>query len=151
MTDATDTGPVLAADGTPLKKSLSRALRVQKTRALMLIAPLLFFVLLTFVVPIGDMLLRSVRNQIVSDTIPTTVLELSSWDAGSGELPSEVVYSALAHDLQIAIDAKRHTRLGSRLNYEKTGMPSLFRRSGRQIIKSGFHGSRRIRKHQGHQ
>ena len=135
MTDATDTGPVLAADGTPLKKSLSRALRVQKTRALMLIAPLLFFVLLTFVVPIGDMLLRSVRNQIVSDTIPTTVLELSSWDAGSGELPSEAVYSALAHDLQIAIDAKRHTRLGSRLNYEKTGMSSLFRRSGRQIIK----------------
>jgi len=135
MTDATDTGPVLAADGTPLKKSLNRALRLQKTRALLLIAPLLFFVLLTFVVPIGDMLLRSVKNQIVSDTIPRTVLQLASWDATTGELPDEAVYDALARDLQIAIEAKTHTRLGSRLNYEKTGMSSLFRRSGRQIIK----------------
>jgi putative spermidine/putrescine transport system permease protein len=133
MSDATDTGPVLAADGTPLKKSLNRALRLQKTRALMLIAPLLLFVLLTFVVPIGDMLLRSVRNQIVSDTIPTTVLALASWDDATGELPDEAVYKALAQDLQVAIAAKKHTRLGSRLNYEKTGMSSLFRRSGRTI------------------
>jgi len=135
MSDATDTGPVLAADGTPLKKSLNRALRMQKTRALMLIAPLLLFVVLTFVVPIGDMLFRSVKNQIVTDTIPLTIFELASWDATSGELPSEAVYDALAHDLQIAIAAKRHTRLGSRLNYEKSGMSSLFRRSGRQIQK----------------
>ncbi len=135
MSDATETGPVLAADGTPLKRSLARALRRQKTRALLLVAPLLLFVLLTFVVPIGDMLLRSVRNQIVSDTIPLTVMALASWDATSGELPEEAVFDALAHDLQIAIEAKRHTRLGSRLNYEKTGMSSLLRRSGRQIIK----------------
>ena len=33
---------VLAADGRPLKASLNRALRRQKIRALMLIAPLLF-------------------------------------------------------------------------------------------------------------
>jgi len=135
MSDATDTGPVLAADGTPLKKSLSRALRLQKTRALMLIAPLLLFVLLTFVVPIGDMLMRSVKNQVVSDTIPLTVMELASWDSTTGELPSEAVYDALAHDLQIAIEAKTHTRLGSRLNYEKSGISSLFRRSGRQVKK----------------
>ena len=43
MSDTTNTGPVLAADGTPLKRSLNRALRQQKMRALMLIAPLLFF------------------------------------------------------------------------------------------------------------
>jgi putative spermidine/putrescine transport system permease protein len=135
MSDTTDNGPVLAADGTPLKKSLNRALRRQKTRALLLVAPLLLFVLLTFVVPIGDMLFRSVKNQIVSDTIPTAVLALSSWDSTSGELPDEAVYNALAHDLQAAIAAKTHTRLGSRLNYEKTGMSSLLRKSGRKIKK----------------
>ena len=59
MADTTNNGPVLAADGTPLKKSLSRALRRQKLRALGLVAPLLIFVLVTFVVPIGDMLLLS--------------------------------------------------------------------------------------------
>lgn len=135
MSDTTDTGPVLAADGTPLKKSLSRALRLQKTRALMLIAPLLLFVLLTFVVPIGDMLFRSVKNQIVSDTIPQTVLALSSWDSSNGELPSEEVFEAFARDMAVAVEAKIHTRLGSRLNYEKSGMSSLFRKSGRQIKK----------------
>ncbi len=135
MSDATDNGPVLAADGTPLKKSLNRALRHQKTRALMLVAPLLLFVLLTFVVPIGDMLFRSVKNQLVSDTIPLTVMQLASWDSTTGELPSEAVYDALAHDLQIAIEEKTHTRLGSRLNYEKAGISSLFRRSGRQVKK----------------
>ena len=42
MADTTaSNGPVLAADGRPLKKSLARALRVQKMRALMLISPLL--------------------------------------------------------------------------------------------------------------
>ena len=35
--DAAHTGPMLAADGTPLKKSLARALRRQKLRALALI------------------------------------------------------------------------------------------------------------------
>ena len=49
MTDATDAGPVLAADGSPLKRSLNRALRRQKLRALALIAPLLIFVLITFI------------------------------------------------------------------------------------------------------
>ena len=43
-----NSGPVLAADGTPLKKSLAKALRLQKIRSLMLIAPLLLFVLLSF-------------------------------------------------------------------------------------------------------
>ena len=77
MTDATSSatqgGPMLAADGTTLKSSLNRALRRQKLRALMLIAPLLIFVLLTFIAPIADMLFRSVENQIVSDTLPRTV------------------------------------------------------------------------------
>ncbi len=43
--DAAATGPMLAADGRPLKASLNRALRAQKLRALALIAPLLLFIL----------------------------------------------------------------------------------------------------------
>ncbi|MCF3592615.1 ABC transporter permease [Rhodobacteraceae bacterium LMO-12] len=139
MSDTTDpttaSGPVLAADGTPLKRSLARSLRMQKTRALLLIAPLLAFVLISFVTPIGQMLYRSVENDIVADTLPLTVAELKSWDATSDELPSETVYEAFIRDMLIAVEAKNHTRLGSRLNYEKTGMSSLFRRSGRQIEK----------------
>lgn len=135
MTDTTDTGPVLAADGTPLKQSLARSLRTQKTRALMLIAPLLIFVLVSFIIPIGSMLFRSVENSIVVETIPLTVAALESWDAESGELPDEAVFNAFIQDMVVAIDEKTHTRLGSRLNYEETGMSSMFRRSGRAIAR----------------
>ncbi len=133
MTDTTSDGPMLAADGTPLKKSLARALRLQKMRALMLIAPLLIFVLVSFIIPIVSMLMRSVENDIVVETLPLTVAELRNWDADSGELPDEPVYAAFVGDMVLAIDAKKHTRLGTRLNYEQTGMSSLFRKSGRKI------------------
>ena len=135
MSDATQNGPVLAADGTPLKKSLGRALRQQKLRALMLIAPLLLFVLLSFVLPIGKMLFKSVENDIVANTLPLTVVELAAWDSDTGELPGENVYDAFVRDMVVAIEAKKHTRLGTRLNYEETGMSSLFRKSGRKIKK----------------
>ena len=135
--DRAKSGPMLAADGTPLKKSLRRALRRQKTRALMLIAPLLFFILLTFIIPIGQMLWRSVENQIVGDTIPRTVALIDEWDGNSGEPPSEAIYSALAKDLMIAAELKEHTRLGSRLNYETSGISSLFRKSGRSVDDMG--------------
>ncbi len=126
-------GPLTAADGTPLKKSLHRALRRQKLRALMLIAPLLIFVLITFIAPIADMLFRSVENQIVSETIPETVTALSDWDATTGEAPGETVFLALYVDLFLAAEQKQHTRLGTRLNYQMTGISSLFRKSGRRV------------------
>ena len=126
-------GPVMAADGTPLKRSLARALRRQKGRALLLIAPLLIFVLVTFIIPIGSMLFRSVENDIVANTLPDTVQRLASWDATSGDLPAEGVYEAMYYDLFVAAEAKRHTRLGSRLNYEESGISSLFRQSGRSV------------------
>jgi putative spermidine/putrescine transport system permease protein len=82
-------GPVLAADGTPLAASLSRSLRRQKLRALLLIAPLLLFILVTFVFPIGDMLFRSVQNHIVEDTLPRTVAVLAEDPA---PVPGEPVF-----------------------------------------------------------
>ena len=130
-----NTNAVLASDGTSLKKSLAKSLRRQKIRALLLIAPLLFFVLLTFIAPIGDMLFRSVENNIVSDTLPRTVKVLSKWDSMSVQAPDEEVFEAFARDLKIAVKSKLHTKLGSRLNYEKTGISSLVRQTGRKIKK----------------
>jgi putative spermidine/putrescine transport system permease protein len=136
MTEVTaPSGPMLAADGTPLKSSLARALRRQKLRALLLICPLLLFILVTFLAPIADMLFRSVENTIVPDTLPRTVEALADWDPASGELPGEPVFAALAADLQEAVKAKTHTRLGSRLNYESPGISSLFRKTGRRVKK----------------
>ncbi|KQI73511.1 polyamine ABC transporter permease [Loktanella sp. 5RATIMAR09] len=137
MSDTTGSGPMLAADGRPLKESLGRALRRQKLRALALIAPLLFFVLLTFVIPIVSMLIRSVDNEIVENTLPGAVPALAAWDSATQDLPSEDVYQNMFFDLFNASEARRHTRLGSRLNYETTGLASLFRTSGRNMDSIG--------------
>ncbi|WP_299684772.1 ABC transporter permease [uncultured Tateyamaria sp.] len=120
-----------AADGTPLKRSLARALRRQKLRALGLIAPLLFFVLITFIIPIGNMLFRSVENDIVQNTLPGTIAVLTAREETG--VPGEDVFTALYIDLFIAEEQKLHTRLGSRLNYEQTGASSMFRRTGRAV------------------
>ncbi|MEZ5450874.1 MAG: hypothetical protein R3E89_18550 [Thiolinea sp.] len=37
--------------------------------------------------------------------------------------------------MTVAIDEKIHTKLGSRLNYEDSGMSSLFRKLTRQVKK----------------
>lgn len=132
-TETAQSGPMLAADGTPLKKSLARALRRQKLRALLLIAPLLIFVLVSFVAPIADMLFRSVENQIVSETLPRTTNALADWDADTSDSPDEPVFEALFYDFFLAQERKLHTRLGTRLNYEMTGMSSLMRQSGRKV------------------
>jgi putative spermidine/putrescine transport system permease protein len=135
MSNNTPNTPILAADGTPLKVSLQRAQRRQKLRALALIAPLLVFILVTFAAPILDMLFRSVENQIVSETLPRTVEALEDWDPDRDDTPGEAVFAALAADLQIAAEQKIHTRLGSRLNYEMTGVASLFRKTGRRVSR----------------
>ena len=126
-------GKMVAADGTPLKRSLGRALRRQKLRALALIAPLLIFVLLTFIAPIADMLFRSVENEVVELTLPRTVEALDDWEYETGDIPGEDVFAALYYDLVVAAEFKTHTRLGSRLNYETTGISSLFRKTGRRV------------------
>ena len=137
---------MLAADGRPLKRSLARALRRQKLRALALIAPLLIFVLVTFVAPIADMLFRSVENEIVSDTLPGTTALLKDWDRESGDAPGEDVFEAFYFDLFLAAEAKQHTRLGTRLNYENTGMSSMFRATGRGLDDLGKDYAKALKK-----
>ncbi|MGJ8622619.1 MAG: ABC transporter permease [Yoonia sp.] len=137
MSDVDSSAPVLAADGTPLKQSLARALRRQKLQAFALIAPLLLFVVLTFVIPIISMLFRSVENQIVSQTLPSTVEAIQEWDMASGETPDEEVFVSLFFDMFNASEAKEHTKLGTRLNYEDTGLASMFRTTGRSVDDIG--------------
>lgn len=135
MVSNSSTNVLLSADGTPLKKSLNRSLRQQKMRALLLIAPLLIFILVAFIMPIISMLSRSVENELVGQTLPLTVQSIQSWDALSGELPDEPVYRAFAQDIQNAAKAKVNTKVALRLNYEKSGIASLFKKTARKAKK----------------
>ena len=85
--------------------------------------------------PIISMLSRSVENELVGQTLPLTVQSIQSWDALSGELPDEPVYRAFAQDIQNAAKAKVHTKVALRLNYEKSGIASLFKKTARKAKK----------------
>ena len=58
------------ADGRPLKEALASASARSRRRAFLLVLPLLAFILLTFVAPIGQMLKRSISNDQFPPTCP---------------------------------------------------------------------------------
>ncbi|PPR59009.1 MAG: Putrescine transport system permease protein PotH [Alphaproteobacteria bacterium MarineAlpha4_Bin2] len=123
---------LVTADGTPLKVSLARAMRRQKIRAVLLVAPLFLFIVITFFIPIVDMLFRSVENSIVIKVLPRSTALLANWDANGNKLPSEAVFAAMVEDIKEGRKNRTITRVGQRLNYEQPGMSSLFRSSGRK-------------------
>jgi len=126
-------GPMVTADGVPLKVSLRRAERRRKLTALLLVAPLLVFILVTFVSPIAEMLWRSVDNPLVSQTLPQTVEALRDWD-GTG-LPPESAYGALVADLAAAQAQRAAGRVAVRLNYEMSGARSLVGGTARRAAR----------------
>ena len=113
-----------------VKAGYARAQRRAKFRALLLVAPLFAFILITFLLPIASMLSRSWQNDIVADTLPQTAPLLAQWD-GEG-LPGGAVFSAMLADIRVGAKEKTITRLGQRLNYEVSGVSSLFRKTARR-------------------
>ncbi len=130
-----DTSSLQTADGISLKISLKRSLRRKKRNALLLVAPLFLFILITFLMPIFSMLFKSVENGMTQEILPTAAPLLLKWDPKSGKLPDEAVFKAFITDGKVAAKAKTINRLGKRLNYEKSGTSSLFRKTGRQLRK----------------
>jgi len=126
---------LVTADGTPLKISLARAQRRSKIVAFSMVLPLLIFILIAFLIPIADMLSLSVDNSITKEILPKSVIALQNWDETSGELPDEVVFAAMVEEIKKAKIARKHTRVGQRLNYESSGFSSLFRKAGRKVKK----------------
>ena len=129
----TDSDSVLrTADGVPLKRSLRRATARRRVRTFMLVVPILAFLMVAFVMPVADMLFRSVDNQIVSSVLPRTTMAIQSWNPASETLPEDFVFEAIVLDIQESFKKKTLGRAGRRLNFEKTGMTSLFRKTGRR-------------------
>ncbi|WP_165671099.1 ABC transporter permease [Metapseudomonas otitidis] len=117
--------------GPTLKQRLARAERVNRLKSQALILPLLLFLLLTFLVPIGALLYKSVSNPEVVSALPRTVEAIGTWDGKA--LPAEPVYKALALDLA---DARKNQTIGDlskRLNMELAGYRSLMAKTARAL------------------
>ena len=132
MSSESISGPILTTDGIPLKVSLRKAERKNKIRALLLVAPLLIFILFTFLVPIGDMLTRSVDDRYINTVFPNTFEEYKKWD--KQDLPPEEVYKVMFFEI---MDGKGYSigKASTRMNYSKSGWKSLLKQSKRKFKK----------------
>ncbi|OUS06821.1 ABC transporter permease [Rhodobacterales bacterium 52_120_T64] len=129
----TDTGPVLAADGTPLKKKLAQALFVSRARAFSLVLPLLIFIVASFIIPIFSLMVQGVKNDTYSSNMPATTAIMAEWD-GASEL-TEDMFAALVTDLIQARADKSIGRVATRVNREYAGTRSMFTKSARRAAK----------------
>lgn len=118
------------ADGDrELKAQLAKSQRRAKRRAFLLVLPLLAFVFISFIVPIGQMLLRSVHNPVFSDNMPG----ISAWLRDNPtSAPDETAYSLLVSDIAASAKARTIGIVGTRVNYELSGARSLFTSTGRR-------------------
>ncbi len=135
MSDATDTGLVLAADGTPLKKKLAQALFVSRLRAFGLVLPLLAFIFAFFMIPVVVLMYQGIHNDRFASIMVRTTSLLAEWDAKSE--PGEEFYAALVADLVqgSATDRPRPTQVAGRVNREQSGATSMFKKLLRSIRK----------------
>ncbi|MEM8750706.1 MAG: ABC transporter permease [Pseudomonadota bacterium] len=126
--------PLIAADGVPLKQKLARTTRRMKFRAFLLTVPLVVFLIISFVLPIGQMLYRSVHNPTGGAVVPTFANAIQQWD-GQG-LPSEELIEIFVKDLALARKnrevGKTVGNLATRVNYELPGSRSLFTKTARR-------------------
>ncbi len=125
---------ILTTDGVPLKVSLKKTERRNKIKAFLLVSPLLLFIIVTFVIPIGDMLTRSIDDSQVNSVYGNTFEEYKKWDKEKDILPPEAVYKALFEDIGYGEKIQVGKSL-TRMNYSKSGWKSLIKKTRREINK----------------
>ena len=123
---------ILTTEGIPLKVSLKRAERINKIRALVLVLPLTLFIIITFVIPILSMLLRSVDDKQINTVFPKTFIIYEQWD--QKDLPTEEMYATLFNEVMTA-DKRQIGKASTRMNYSKSGWKSLIKKSKRKFKK----------------
>ena len=130
---SSETQKILTTDGIPLEESLRKAEKKNKIKAFLLVAPLLLFIIITYIFPIGEMLFRSVDDRMVTNMLPKTFEAMKKWDGK--ELPQEEVFEAFYLDYKILVEEKRHGKLATQMNYTKNGFTSILKKLARKQKK----------------
>ena len=127
------------ADSANLKARLRRATARSRRNAFLLTAPLLLVLSVTFIIPILDMLFRSIDDPIVGRALTRTPEALADWNAADG-LPPEAAYAAMVADLaglrEGGGDSKALIgKFATRLNFEQPGVRSVITKTARKAPK----------------
>lgn len=114
-------------------KKVGRGFGIARRRAgllsLALVAPLVVFIMMVFVLPLGSMLFYAVNNPEVRKALPATVSALRVTDGT--HLPDDSAFAALLTDLRAGQAGKEMAEAGRRLNYEIPGFRSLLLKTAR--------------------
>ncbi len=122
---------MMTADGVPLKVKLRRAERMRKVWAIALIAPLFIFLLVSFLIPIAQLLTLSVEDPAMSETLPESTLLLREWD-GEDYPPGETLV-AIAREMAQAKEDRTVGQVARRANYDISGFRSLVMKTSKKI------------------
>lgn len=114
----------------PLRVKFRRVESRRQLRAFALLLPLLLFVLIAFVLPIGRMLENAVYDRILLTLMPQTMMAIELWDGT--DMPDESSFAALAADLKEAWARNNAFQIGNRINYELPGVAGSVVSSARQ-------------------
>jgi putative spermidine/putrescine transport system permease protein len=90
----------LAAADRALAAAVRRTTRGQRVRALLLVAPLLLLLLLSFCLPIGILLSQAIYDPATHDALPRTAAALAA--SPEQGVPDDAVFAALGEDLLAA-------------------------------------------------
>jgi putative spermidine/putrescine transport system permease protein len=129
-----------------MPSSFPAARRPVRLPPALLAAPLLLFLLVTFIAPIGAFLWRGVTDAEVAPVLPRTIAALADWNGQS--TPDEAAFAALVADLRAARESDRATGAGSlpraaaRLNADFPGFRGLLPMTARRV-SAPFEGSAR--------
>ena len=108
------------------------AIRVKdRLKAAGLAAPLVAFILVAFVFPLGNMLLESFYDPTVANAIPETTELLREWDGL--ELPQPEVYDSLGKELIVAFEERTIGKIATRVNRIQSGTRTVFAKTARRI------------------
>jgi len=131
---SSETNKILTTDGIPLEESLKKAERKNKIKAFLLVCPLLLFLIITYVFPIGEMFTRSIDDKMITNMLPNTFKSMENWDGQ--DMPEENVFKNFYIDFKNLVEKKEHGKLAQRLNKEKNGFNTILKKLFRQIQRN---------------
>ena len=103
---------------------------MRKVWALALIAPLFIFLLISFILPILQLLTLSVEDPAIAETLPETTKLLSEWD-GQGMPPDDLI-ATFVREMAQADKDRTIGQVARRLNYDISGFRSTVMKTGRK-------------------
>lgn len=114
-----------------IKKKIRKTNAVKTARAIWLISPLLAFVIICFIIPIGAVLFSSIQNTEIRNALPQTTSALEKWDGKY--LPDESLYATLTHELILAKESGQIVKVAKRMSYEAPQFRRLIIATPRQV------------------